>query len=154
MLNLPRLVSWNDLEAFKKRFRLRVLDVIRGDGADTTIVVETERVVLEHTIIIKAKRGQLGARLVQLCEMARAEPGAAKRVELTRGLRVDAIIERDAFRLQISRKDVYPSMSEWNITVGNLPFDLAGKEPDSMEHKGYYYLRASWPIGSISNEQG
>lgn len=145
-------VSWNELIKLKEKGGLRIVDVIPGEGAETTIIVEKERIVLPAPILIKPKRGQLGGRLAQLCEMARQEPGVAKRVELTRGLRVDALIERDSFRLQISRADVFPSINEWHITVGNMPFNLADIQPDQYQHKTGYYLRGAWPITSISNE--
>ena len=143
-------VSWSELIKLKER-GMRVLDVIPGNGADTTIIMEREVVMLPE-VLIKPKRGQLGGRLAQLCEMAKQEPGVAKRVELTRGLRVDALIERDVFRLQISRADVYPSQSEWKITVGNMPFNLHETTPEQVQHKTGYYLRGAWPISDISNE--
>lgn len=143
-------ITWNELIKLKERGGLRILDVIPGQGTDTTIIVEKEKITMP-AILIKPKRGQLGGRLAQLCEMAKQDPGVAKRVELTRGLRVDALIERDTFRLQISRADVYPSLNEWRITVGNLPFDLTENTPEQMQHKTGYYLRGAWPITSITN---
>lgn len=145
-------VSWSELIKLKEKGGLRIVDVIPGEGAETTIIVEKEQIMLPAPILIKPKRGQLGGRLAQLCEMAKQEPGVAKRVELTRGLRVDALIERDTFRLQISRADVYPSLNEWRITVGNMPFDLSETGPEQVQHKSGYYLRGAWPITSISNE--
>ncbi len=144
-------VSWNELIKLKEN-GLHIIAVIPGVGVETTIIAEMEKSVYPD-INLKPKRGQLGGRLAQLCEMAKQEPGTAKRVELTRGLRVDALIEQETFRLQISRVDTYPSLNEWRITVGNMPFDLPDTIPEQMRHKTGYYLRGAWSISSITNEQ-
>jgi hypothetical protein len=139
--------QWSDL-ARLKRTGLRVVQVIQGEGAETTLVVERENEGLPMNAK-PTRPNYLRNRLAEMYQAAKEQPGQAQRIKLGRGLRVDAIIDSEgAFRLQISRKSLYPSDTEWETVLKNLPFEAKdASQPEHFEHKGFCYIRAGWLQG-------
>lgn len=140
--------KWSDLARFKAQ-GMRVLQVIQGEGAETTLVMDwgNKDSPMNRKRATQTKPNYLRRRLAEIYQKARENPGEAQRIKLGRGLRIDAIIDNEgAFRLQISRKSLYPSDTEWNTVLKNLPFEaMNANQPERFEHKGFCYIRAGWP---------
>lgn len=132
---LPARCNWNDWPRVRARYGLRVVEVIQGEGAETTLVVVSMYAGLlaeSREPVIEPKPTFLGKRLAELYEKTRRFPGEPQRIHLKGGLRIDAIIGKDGmFRLQISREKVYPSDTEWKTILANLPLQVEEKgEPE------------------------
>ena len=68
--------------------------------------------------------------------------GAAQRMDLRSGLRVDLLAVMDeGLHLQISREKVYPSSTEWGVVLRDGGWEVVGF-PHLMSKAGRCYMRA------------
>jgi len=149
---IPARCAWDAWPGLRERLGLRVREVIMGENAETTIVVDVPEEVKTATPEvqqpvpeIQPKDSKLSHRLAELFAWCQQHPGKPKRIELPGGMRVDAILGLDAvMRMQISREGMWPSDTEWETTIRHLPFEVETGEPERFEYKGAFYLRTEW----------
>lgn len=138
-------VKWNDWAKVRDLLGLRVMNVIHGDGAETTIVVDgPEHALRSLTMSGRTARNgnKLALILAEMVNKAEAHTGSIQRQELRGGLRIDMMLGIDGtLRLQASRAKVEPSVKEWETTLKHLPEGLSAQNEQRMEHQGRFFVR-------------
>lgn len=77
---------------------------------------------------------------------AEAHPGDPHRIPLGKGLQVDLKVTKLTM-LQLSRRDVYPAMREWQTVLACWPYpvDPNSVSPKPVKYMNRFYLMGHWP---------
>ncbi len=149
------MIEWSDWAAYRDKHQLVVKEVIPVENAQTIIVVESP--VGDLPMPDNFKQSKLANMLLSVLENAEAKPGDPQRRELSSGLRIDFICGFDnTYRIQLSRKGVFPSEHEWVTVINHFPPNsvmiIQPPAPVGRFHyQGRCYLRSFWEIKRKEN---
>jgi len=121
-----------------------------GNGGVPQVVAIVWRYPDTRQVVFDEWKGaEMGNKLkVLLSELvfeAELNLGTPQRLNLSNGLGIDVLIKSDGTtKLQINRKDVFPSVNDWRIVLRDWPYPVKA-EPKAFEYAGHGYLRACWP---------